>query len=93
MSSQIEFLFFGNDMPFVFLFSDAVLTRYHMDQQPAQALTSTLSVPTRCDGRSNDASEANDESKIVAGNCTEQDLLRHDIKIEPVFRVYPPKSA
>lgn len=36
-----------------------------MDQQPAQALISTLSVPTRCDviEQINDAFEANDESK------------------------------
>lgn len=26
-------------------------------------------------------------------NCLELDLLRHDIKIETVFRVYPPKPA
>lgn len=67
-----------------------------MDQQPAQALTSTLSVPTRCDvmQQINVASKANNAMKIVARNCPEQvemSQLRHYIEIETVSRVYPPK--
>lgn len=63
-----------------------------MDQQPAQALTSTLSVPTRCDGRSTMPLKPV-RSQNSRWNCLELDLLRHDIKIETVTRVYPPRPA
>jgi hypothetical protein len=63
-----------------------------MDQQPAQALTSTLSVPTRCDSRSTMPLKPV-RSQNSGWNCLELDLLRHDIKIETVTRIYPPGPA